>query len=110
MEEARASSPASQLTEQVGNTCKEAKEFLSLGCVQRIRLRFQRVKTPEEGKTITRVQLKLIRNSNGEIKNCTPAYIEGSKPQLGANVEGTSQVRDNAKIPITVAKDQRQRI
>ena len=61
MEEARASSPASQLTEQVGNTCKEAKEVLSLGCVQRIRLRFQHAKTPEEGKTMARVRLKLIK-------------------------------------------------
>ena len=49
-----------------------------------IKTAVQLMKTPEEGKTITRVRLKLIRNGNGEIKNCTPAYIKGSKPWLGS--------------------------
>ena len=76
MEEARALSPVSQLTEQVGNTCMEAKEVLSLGRVQRIRL-VSTHETPEEGKTIARVQLKLLRNNSREAKDCNSACNGG---------------------------------
>ena len=76
MEEARASSPAPQLTEQVGNTCMEAKEVLSLGRVQRIRL-VSTHETLEEGKTIARVQLRLLRNNSREAKDCNPACNGG---------------------------------
>ena len=47
MKEARASSPAPQLTEQVSNTRMETKEVLSLGHVHRTRLVSTR-ETPKE--------------------------------------------------------------